>query len=448
MTIRTGLVVLSLALSVAIGWTLSQGGRQVDRADVSDTVRIGLSLGTLKEERWQRDRDHFVERAEELGAEVLVQSGNSDGMRQVQDIEALISRGVDCLVVVAFNPAAMQKAVQTANNAGVPIVCYDRMITDCDVDLYISFDNVRVGRLQAQTIVDKLGGSGRIVRIHGPKTDHTAQLFKQGQDSVLLPLIEAGKIEVVHEDYADGWKPENAKKIVNAAITTVGTDFQAVIATNDGTAGGAIQALLEEGLEGKVLVSGQDADLAACRRIMTGTQAMTIYKPIASLAQAAAEAAYRLATGKVLVVRDEVFNGFKQVPALLQDVIVVDRNNIAETVIADGFHNYGKGLGFTQSVIFGGVGQDAQNKALQRGMDILVATPGRLLDLIGQGFVKLGSVEILILDEADQMLDMGFIHDLRKIVAHVPDKRQTLMFSATMPSEVSSSASVPRIAVR
>ncbi len=338
MTIRTGLVVLSLALSVAIGWTLSQGGRQVDRADVSDTVRIGLSLGTLKEERWQRDRDHFVERAEELGAEVLVQSGNSDGMRQVQDIEALISRGVDCLVVVAFNPAAMQKAVQTANNAGVPIVCYDRMITDCDVDLYISFDNVRVGRLQAQTIVDKLGGSGRIVRIHGPKTDHTAQLFKQGQDSVLLPLIEAGKIEVVHEDYADGWKPENAKKIVNAAITTVGTDFQAVIATNDGTAGGAIQALLEEGLEGKVLVSGQDADLAACRRIMTGTQAMTIYKPIASLAQAAAEAAYRLATGKVLVVRDEVFNGFKQVPALLQDVIVVDRNNIAETVIADGFH--------------------------------------------------------------------------------------------------------------
>ncbi len=338
MTVRTGLVVLSLALSLAIGWIVSQGTQLASSPSSDQPLRIGLSLGTLKEERWQRDRDQFVKRAEELGAKVLVQSGNSDGMRQVQDIEALISRRVACLVVVAFNPAAMQKAVETAKAAGVPVICYDRMITDCDVDLYISFDNFRVGQLQAQSVVDQLGGAGRVVRIHGPKTDHTAQLFKQGQDSVLLPLIAAGAIQVVHEDYAEGWKPENAKKIVNAAITTQGSSFQAVITTNDGTAGGAIQALLEEGLAGKVLVTGQDADLAACRRIINGTQSMTVYKPIARLARTAAEAAITLAKRQVLVAKAEVFNGRKQVPALLEDVIVVNRNNLQDTVIADGFH--------------------------------------------------------------------------------------------------------------
>lgn len=329
---------VSLVLSLVIGWTVSQGTQLSSRENRQDRVRIGLSLGTLKEERWQRDRDHFVARAEQLGAEVLVQSGNSDGLRQIQDIEALISRGVDCLVVVAFNPAAMQKAVETAQAARVPVICYDRMITDCDVDLYISFDNLRVGRLQAQSAVDRLGGRGRIVRIHGPKTDHTAQLFKQGQDEILMPLIQSGAIEVVHEDYADGWKPDNAKKIVNAAITAHGTDIQAVIATNDGTAGGAIQALIEEGLAGRVLVTGQDADLAACRRILGGTQTMTVYKPIAALAGSAAEAAYKLATREVLVARHEVSNGHKQVPALLEEVIAVDRNNLFDTVVTDGFH--------------------------------------------------------------------------------------------------------------
>jgi D-xylose transport system substrate-binding protein len=338
MTLRTGLVVLSMALSLAIGWTVSKGTQQATTGKIGGPVRIGLSLGTLKEERWQRDRDHFVKRAEELGAEVLVQSGNSDGMRQIQDIEALISRGVDCLVVVAFNPAAMQKGVETAKAANIPFICYDRMITDSDVDLYISFDNVRVGQLQAESLVKKLGGRGRMVRIHGPKTDHTAQLFKEGQDSVLLPLIRSGAIQVIHEDYADGWKPENAKRIVNAALSSHGSDFQAVLATNDGTAGGAIQALLEEGLEGQVLVTGQDADLAACRRIKNGTQAMTVYKPIPTLAKSAAEAAYALATRQILVVKGEVSNGHRLVPALLEEVIAVDRDNLLETVVADGFH--------------------------------------------------------------------------------------------------------------
>lgn len=133
-------------------------------------------------------------------------------MRQMQDVEALLSRDVDALVIVPFSPAAMSKAIESAQAVGVPVICYDQMITDCDVDLHISFDNVRVGQLQAQYLVDNLGGRGKIIRVYGQKTDQTGQLFKKGQDLVLDPLIQSGAIAVVHEVFADGWKPENAEK--------------------------------------------------------------------------------------------------------------------------------------------------------------------------------------------------------------------------------------------
>jgi D-xylose transport system substrate-binding protein len=339
MTLRTGLVVLSLVLSVLIGATIAGRGRDAAPGPrAGGPPVIGLSLGTLQEERWQRDRDRFVARAEELGARVIVQSGNSETARQLQDIESLLSRGVQVLVVVAHDPTAMGRAVDAAHAAGVPVVCYDRLITGCDVDLYLSFDNVRVGRIQAEYLVRRLGGKGRIVRVHGPKTDQTGLLFKQGQDEVLAPAIARGDIVVVHEDYAAGWKPSEAKRIVNAAITARGSTFDAVLATNDGTAGGAIQALIEEGLAGKVIVTGQDADLAACQRIVRGTQTMSVYKPLARLADRAAVAAVALARGRPVIAHDGVPNGVKEVPGILEPVVAVDRENLEATVIRDGFH--------------------------------------------------------------------------------------------------------------
>ncbi|MFO0890546.1 MAG: substrate-binding domain-containing protein [Isosphaeraceae bacterium] len=340
MNLRTGLVVLSFVLSVLIGLTLGARDRPGagTGSEVRQRPRIGLSLGTLQEERWQRDRERFVARAEQLGAEVLVQSGNSETARQIQDIESLLSRGVDVLVVVAHDPTAMGRAVEGAHNTGVPVVCYDRLITGCDVDLYLSFDNVRVGTLQAEYLVRKLKGRGSIVRVHGPKTDQTGLLFKQGQDEVLSPLIARGDIVVVHEDYAAGWKPSEAKRIVNAAITANGSSFDAVLATNDGTAGGAIQALTEEGLAGKVIVTGQDADLAACQRILRGTQAMSVYKPLARLADRAAEVAVALAMRRPVIAHEGVFNGVRDIPSILEAVVAVDRENLESTVLRDGFH--------------------------------------------------------------------------------------------------------------
>lgn len=295
-------------------------------------------MDTLKEERWQGDRDMFVQQAGALGADVLVQSANSDDTRQIKDVEGLLTQGIDVLVIIPHDGAACAKAVEKAHEAGIPVLAYDRLITGCDLDLYLTFDNVKVGELQARLLVERLGaGPKRIVRIYGSKTDHNALLFKQGQDHVLAPLIKSGAIEVLHEDWAQDWRPENAKKIANAAITKSGHAIDAILASNDGTAGGAIQALTEEGLAGKVLVTGQDADLAACQRIVAGTQFMTIYKPLSRLANKAAELAVKLARRQPIVAHAGIDNGKIAVPSVLLDVVPVTKENIDETVIEDGF---------------------------------------------------------------------------------------------------------------
>jgi D-xylose transport system substrate-binding protein len=165
-------------------------------------------------------------------------------------------------------------------------------------------------------------------------------LFKKGQDRALKDAIASGAVQVVHEDWADDWKPENAKRIMNAAITKLGRNIDAVLASNDGTAGGAIQALKEEGIAGKVLVTGQDAELVAVQRIIAGEQAMTIYKPVLDLAKRAAETAIALASGKTLVVKDELDNGKRKVPTILLDVVTVTKDNVDGTIVKDGFHSH------------------------------------------------------------------------------------------------------------
>jgi D-xylose transport system substrate-binding protein len=335
-----------LAACAAVGALRAPQAAPVAAAK-SEHVLVGLSMDTLKEARWQRDRDMMVARATALGAEVLVQSANGDDARQISDVEGLLTRHVDVLIVIPHDGKAMAKAVGLAHEAGVPVVAYDRLIVDSDLDAYVSFDNVRVGALQAQYVVDHLAtpGKGKIVRVLGSKTDNNAALVKKGQDEVLAPYLERGDIRIVHEDWADDWKPENAKKIVNAAISVHGHDFEAVLASSDGTASGAVQALSEEGLAGKVIVTGQDAELVACQRVVGGTQAMTVYKPLRHLADSAMELAVQLSTKRVIVAKQSVDNGKVQVPAVLLDVVVATRENMMETVVRDGFLTRGEVYG-------------------------------------------------------------------------------------------------------
>lgn len=172
----------------------------------------------------------------------------------------------------------------------------------------------------------------------GSPVDNNAKLFRQGQMTVLNPLIKDGKIKIVGDQWVDAWLPENALKIMENALTANNNNIDAVVASNDATAGGAIQALAAQGLAGKVAISGQDADLAAIKRIVAGTQTMTVYKPISKLANDAAEIAVTLGNGEQPKANSTLNNGMKDVPAYLLTPIQVDKNNIDSTIIADGFH--------------------------------------------------------------------------------------------------------------
>ncbi len=340
MSLRNILMVVSLVLSVLIGLAIGRGRGPIAASRSGERiVKIGMSLDTQKEERWIQDERRFSARAKELGAEVVTQWANSDDSTQFNQAQQLIAGGVDVLVVVPHDGKAMARAVEMAHERGVPTIAYDRMIKDCDLDLYLSFDNVAVGRAQAQYVVDTLRGHGRIVRVLGSKTDNNAFLVKQGQDEVLKPYLDRGDMKIVHEDWADDWSPENAKKITNAARQNAGPEgFDAVIASSDGTAAGAIESLIATGQAGKVLVTGQDADLTACRRIAQGTQSMTVYKPLEKLARRAADAASDMARRRPIVAMQSVPNGRRDVPSILENVIVVTRDNLMDTVVKDNFH--------------------------------------------------------------------------------------------------------------
>jgi D-xylose transport system substrate-binding protein len=303
----------------------------------SGKIRIGLSMDTLKEERWQKDRDIFVKRAEELGAEVLVQAADGKDETQIKQAESLLTQGIDVLVVIPHNGEVAATIVEAAKRQNVPVISYDRLIKNSDVDLYISFDNEKVGAMQAQYLVEK-APRGNYILIGGAPTDNNARMFRDGQLKVLQPLVEKGDIKIVADQWARDWLAEEALKHTENALTMNNNEVVAVVASNDATAGGAIQALNAKKLNGKVFVSGQDADLAGLQRIVEGSQSMTVYKPVALLANRAAEAAVALAKKEKVEAPGKVNNGKIDVPSILLEPISVDKSNLDATVIKDGFH--------------------------------------------------------------------------------------------------------------
>ncbi|WP_240056626.1 D-xylose ABC transporter substrate-binding protein [Bacillus mesophilum] len=306
-------------------------------APSKDPIEIGFSMDTLEEERWYKDRDLFKQAAENLGANVRVMAANGNDALQVLQAETLIDQGVDLLVVVPHNAEATAAIVHKAHLAGIKVISYDRLIRNADIDFYVSFDNEQVGELQAKAI-SSIVPKGKYVYIGGAETDNNAHLFKKGVFNVLQPSIDQGDITIIYDAWSKNWDPENAYKHMKQALEANAGEIDAVIAANDATAGGAIQALEEAGLAGEIPVAGQDADLAAVKRIVDGTQTMTVYKPISILAEEVAELAVKLAAGEDIGVKETVNNGKSHVPFLLLPPIAVDANNIDETIILDGFH--------------------------------------------------------------------------------------------------------------
>jgi D-xylose transport system substrate-binding protein len=301
-----------------------------------DKPEIGFCIDDLRVERWSRDRDYFVAAATKLGAKVSVQSADASEARQISQIENLISRGVDVIVIVPFNSKTLGNVVAEAHKAGIKVVSYDRLILDADVDAYISFDNEKVGELQAQGVFDAQP-KGNYFLLGGAPTDNNAKMLREGQLKVLKPAIDRGDVKIVGQQWVPEWSASTALRITEDALTANNNKIDAIVASNDGTAGGAIQALAAQKLAGKVPVSGQDADLAAVKRLVAGTQTMTVYKPLKLIAGEAAKLSVDLAKGTKPAFNSKYDNGKKQVDTVLLQPTLLTKSNV-DIVIKDGFY--------------------------------------------------------------------------------------------------------------
>lgn len=342
-----GLVGIALLVAGVFVFTFLRAGMDDEEVVVpqTDNIVIGLSMGTLRSERWVQDRDFIIERANELGAEVIVMSANEDPDTQVSQAENLILQGVDVLIVVAEDGEKASAIVDKAHAAGIQVIAYDRLIKHPDLNYYLSFDNEKVGEYQAQYVIDAPRSGNKVAYVGGSPTDNNAFLVKKGAMSVLQPLIDAGTIQLVYDEFTDDWKQEEAYVNMKTFLAS-GETVDAIIAANDSTASGVIQALDEVGLAGRVPVSGQDAALAAVQYLVSGKQTVTIYKPIKELAYKSVDMAVAIVNGVVPETNNMTTNGVGITPSLLLDVVAVTKDNIEETIIKDKFHDrseiYGK----------------------------------------------------------------------------------------------------------
>jgi len=335
--------VLLLVLAILVGACVSNNQPTNNTAarkkkGPNEPVLIGFSMDTLKEERWQRDKDLVEKHAKELGMQVLVQVANGDDNLQIKQAENLLTQNVDVLIVAPHNAEVAASIVEAAHRQGVPVISYDRLIKNSDVDLYISHQVIKIGEMQAKYLLDHVNKKpANFVIVGGSPTDNNALLLHQGQMNILKPAVDKGDVKIVADQYAKEWQASAALNIVENALTQANNQVDAVVASNDGTARGAVQALEGQNLAGKVLVSGQDADLASLKLILEGKQTMTIYKSIQPLASGAVDAAIKLARGEQVATTETLDNGFKKVPAILLEPVAVDRSNLTSTVVKDGY---------------------------------------------------------------------------------------------------------------
>ena len=263
-------------------------------AALAEGLTVGVSWSNFQEERWKTDEAAIKAALEAAGATYVSADAQSSSAKQLSDVEALMAQGVNALIILGQDTAAIVPAVQAASDAGIPVVAYDRLIEDPRA-FYLTFDNVEVGRMQAREVL-KAAPKGNYVMIKGANTDPNADFLRGGQQEILQAAIDSGDIKIVGEVYTDGWLPANAQKNMEQILTENDNKVDAVVASNDGTAGGAVAALTAVGLQG-IPVSGQDGDKAALNRIAAGTQTVSVWKDARELGKAAGEIAVALAKG-------------------------------------------------------------------------------------------------------------------------------------------------------
>ena len=240
---------------------------------------------------------------------------------------------MDVIVIIARDCGALSEAVERAHSAGIRVISYDRMVNDANTDMYISFDNRMVGEIMAQSMEEAIPDGGKIFMIQGSATDNNVAMVKEGFEDTL----QGSNLQVVYEANCEGWTAELAVDYVEEALEEY-QDVKGIMCGNDDIASQVIQVLAENQLAGQVIVVGQDGDLAACQRIVEGTQVMTVYKPVEKQAQAAAVYACQLARGEDIQTDRKAYDGTYDVPAVVLEPIAVNADNMQEVIINSGFH--------------------------------------------------------------------------------------------------------------
>lgn len=326
-------------------------------AAAGEKIKVGLSFSDFATERWANEEKIIRGLLEERGYEVLTQEANHDVKLQNDQIDNMVSQGVKALIVVAEDGDAVVTSVDKAADAGVLVIAYDRLIKSPKIAGYISFNNVEVGRQQADGVMKALdianwdvaaNGAARVVKLGGSPTDNNAILFRKGQDELVDPLVAEGKVEIVADQWVDNWDPANALKLMENILTSINNDVDAVVASNDGTALGALQALKAQGLAGTVPISGQDATADGCNSIVKGELTVTILKDIRNLAPLSVDMVDKLLKGEAVeglteytmaeLTNDESKQG--NVMALFLPVQQVNKDNVHELCVANGFQSY------------------------------------------------------------------------------------------------------------
>jgi D-xylose transport system substrate-binding protein len=309
-------------------------------ADPNRKLKIGFAMDTVKEERWQRDHDAFEAHCKQVNVECVITVADNKADKQANDVDNLLTQGVDALVIAPHDATQAATMVEKAKAQGIPVISYDRLINSDKIDLYISHQVPVIGQKIAEYALQHQP-TGNYVMVYGASTDNNALIMKNAELAVLQPAIDSKKINKVAEQFINDWRPDLALNFAENALTQNNDKIDAFVVSNDGMAGGVISALDKRGLAGKILVTGQDAGIEALQHIAEGKQSMTVYKPIIPLASQAVDAAIKLARGEALTTtpfHNDVLN--KDVPAILLEVTVVDKSNLMDTVIKDGYAKY------------------------------------------------------------------------------------------------------------
>ena len=299
---------------------------------------VGFLLPDLKKERWQKDEAFFKQRAKELNLEVAFFDADANEEIQYSQAQELINKGIKVLVIGAVNANLAAAIVREAHKKGVTVVAYDRLIKNCELDYYVSHNNIQVGELIAQ-YETSLKPTGNYMLLLGDRADQNAIFVQEGIMKVLQPLVSSGKIKIVYQSYIERWQGSEAYLEVDRFLRFSKDSLDVILACGDGMAQGVLKSLLEYNLAGKVYLTGQNADIVAIKSILKGEQNMTVYKPLKDLAYAAADLAKALLNNESPAnLEFQINNGKIDVPSNLIPVQAIHKNNIDEVLINGGFY--------------------------------------------------------------------------------------------------------------